>query len=1235
MISIRRCAALVGGVMLAAVLAAPAQAQDDPSTGERLAKFRLERLSKPPATVQAGRSFVARGRVANAKGRRAQSGRLTFTLRRSPNARRGVRIGADNVKRTKGGRKRRFSERLTVPRRTRAGRYYMRACLRRGSGTLKADCRSHRMRVTAAPASAAPAPAPAAPAAPPAQAPQPPAAEKACAGKGPVGWDVYRRLDRLPELTCGVQTKQFSGFDRRGNNDDGFVGTFSCLPGATQSPGPDECVIAEKQGAGEVQSIWFTRDGGDVRSTGNIKVVLDGQTVLDAPLQDVVDGEVGAPFVFPLVANADESSGGVYVKVPMPYRESMRITTTENPLFVHVSYREFADAEGVQTFDPNDPATDVVELMKAYGTRDPKPAQPGAEPASSAFSLEPGETATLAEIDGPGMISELRLKIPQIVGPTPKPLIHDDGRAFGGPNHPGAYSQFKVSINPLNQGVRLTRRLDTTIGNQRADVLVDGTKVAEWAPLPAAGGAWADQTVTLPASATQGKSEITIRNEFVSSDLDFNEFHYWVDSIVGGVAERTDEVDLGPENEAEEAAESYVINGQAWEGARDFRYAPTEEEQEQEEQTLAPSDEILRYARVRISFDGQRTVDAPLGEFFGSGLGEAEVRSLFFAMQTGEDGTYRSWWPMPYRSRATVELYNGSERTIESGESVVTASRDSRWASELGPSGGAGYFRATANAGRTIPDRDWVFLDTTGRGKFVGVSHTMRGDASSGNIRNYLEGDERVYVDRSRTPQIHGTGAEDFYEGGWYFNRGPFSNPTNGHASEETRSQGCEQQCDSAYRLMIGDAVPYRSALRFGIEHGPVNDEPGTYGSTAYAYHQPEPALQRTDTIDVGDQSSEEAHGYSSTAPGDVETLTSPFEGDDDTEEVTEDGRRTAAEVTFKLRLERGNQGVRLRRMADQQQHQVARVFVDDQPAGTWDQGLRNEFKRWLHDSYELPPSLTAGKDQITVRLVPLAGSSPWHAARYVALSHVRPFDDRTRPDQVTGLTAAGGESNVITLTWKPADDDTGVAYYEVYGSPEPGDTVGPETLLGRTGSEGFRHEGVGPNETWYYRVRAIDGSGNIGPASQEVSATSGGTLRYEVEELLPPTQSTAPALRQGNCCGASWSGNEQVWFQADGAGDSFTVELQVPRTGTYAVSALQSRAADYGITQLAIDGTATSGSFDGYGPPPGVTVARADYGTVELTEGTHSVRFTVTGKNAASTGYFAGIDLLELELQD
>src|SRR5207248_1996426 len=46
----------------------------------------------------------------------------------------------------------------------------------------------------------------------------------------------------------------------------------------------------------------------------------------------------------------------------------------------------------------------------------------------------------------------------------------------------------------------------------------------------------------------------------------------------------------------------------------------------------AAATDVFEHARLRISFDGRRTVDAPLGEFFGSGLGPAPVRGRMFAM---------------------------------------------------------------------------------------------------------------------------------------------------------------------------------------------------------------------------------------------------------------------------------------------------------------------------------------------------------------------------------------------------------------------------------------------------------------------------------------------------------------------------------------------------------------------------------------------------------------------------
>jgi len=1047
-------------------------------------------------------------------------------------------------------------------------------------------------------------------------------ASDATNGKGPIGWDTYRQLGRLPDLTRGVETKQFSSFDRAGGN-----GDFNrCL---SQRPGGG-CQLAQHDGPGEIDSIWatdfFQGQSGKVNNAGNLHVVLDGRTVINAPFQDVVDGKLGAPFVFPLVANAEQSSGGVDVLAPMPYRSSMLVYTDHDPNYYHVTYRSFADAIGVPAFNPADPALDVIAKLKAAGTGDPKPAQPGASTSRRSLQLAPGQSTQLSAGAGPGSISALQVHLPQLVGPPKPTTVTDDGRAFG--RNSNAYSQFTVKIDPNNQGVQLTRRLDAEVGHQRASILVDGKPVAEWAPLPAQGGCnWENQTVALPAAATAGKSTITIRNQFVSSDNDFNEFTYWVDSRVNGALVRSDAVDVGPEHTVDEAAHAYSISQQTFAGTRTFCYPPST----QDEAAVLASNDVLQHARLRISFDGQRTVDAPLGEFFGSGLGLANVRALMHAVNP-DTQTLSAWWPMPYRENATVELYNGSKQTISSGDVAVTSGPSKPEAAALGPAGNDGYFRATSAGGPTTPGKDYAFLHTASQGKFVGVTHTMVGPTS----RGYLEGDERVYVDGSRTPQIHGTGTEDFYEGGWYFDRGPFTDPVNGEPVHEGAGFGCpaDTDCTGTYRSMLTDSVPFASSLTFGIEHGGVDDVQANYASTAYWYGRDAVAQNTSDTLDVGNPASEQAHGYTAANPGMVGTLTSTFEGNDGAPQpVTHSLRATGAPVSFRLALNKHNQGVLLRRMSDQANPgQAAVVTVDGRPAGTWSEPLNNTDHRWLDDTFQLPTELTAGKDSITIGLAPTAGSPPWSAAGYTSLSLVRSFTDRQAPSQVTGLTATGDRSNAIALSWNPATDNVGVDHYDVYGSMTPAFGIGPATLLGQTTGTSFTHQ-AGLRQTWYYRVVAVDGAGNAGSPSAQASAISGDTLQLEAESLLPPLSSTAPAVPQGNCCGISWSAGAQLWFQAAKPGDQVTVAFSVPNTGTYDLSVVQTKARDYGINTLAVDGAPVGSPFDAYNTPNVTVTPPIDEGQVTLTAGRHTLKLTVTGKNPASVGYSAGLDYLSLRL--
>ncbi|MGZ6790764.1 MAG: DUF2961 domain-containing protein, partial [Mycobacteriaceae bacterium] len=644
--------------------------------------------------------------------------------------------------------------------------------------------------------------------------------------------------------------------------------------------------------------------------------------------------------------------GGVYITAPMPFRQSMRITTDANPVYYHVTTRTFADASGVSTFDRSDKALDVIAKLTAAGTQDPKPTQPNARTTRRSFGLAPGQTAQLGTLSGPGMISALRLKIPQLLGPAPT----------------------------------------------------------------------------------------------------------------------------------------------------------------QDQSALLASADVLQQARLRITFDGQRTVDAPLGEFFGSGLEAGPVRSLMYAIDPSTKWL-STWWSMPYTHNATIELYNGSQHAISSGESEVTSAVDANVTGGLGPTGNMGYFRATSHQGQTTPGQDHVFLNTGGWGKFVGVTHTMVGSPT----RSYLEGDERAYIDGSRTPQIQGTGTEDFYQGGWYFNRGTFTDPTHGNPVHETGAVGCPagSDCTGTYRLMIADAVPFHSALTVGIEHGAVNDAPAKYSSTAYWYGRSAVVHRMTDTLDVGDTPSEQAHHYSSSDPGAVTTLTSTYEGNDGLPApVTESARATTAPVSFTLGLDRDNAGVLLRRMADQRQpEQSAQVYVDGQDAGTWLQPRGNPFHRWLDDFFLLPQSLTQGKTQITVRLVPATGAAPFSAARYQALDAVAPFLDQQPPSQVTGLLAQGGVNNLITLSWQPATDDVGVDHYAVYGSTDPAFRNTPATLLGTAQVPTFTHSRLGLRKQWFYRVVAVDAASNAGSPSSKASATTGNIATNITTMTVGPTPNAGVGL--------------------------------------------------------------------------------------------------------------------------
>jgi glycosidase len=138
--------AVLAGVLLTCLGALAGEAG---AAKPKSAQFKLQRLGTTPRSVEAGKSFRVTGRVANARGRRSDAARITFTLRRTKTTPAGqaTRLRTIKVKSTRGGKRRSFSTHLTVKTGVSPGAYHLFACVRPASGR-RTSCRSRPITIT-------------------------------------------------------------------------------------------------------------------------------------------------------------------------------------------------------------------------------------------------------------------------------------------------------------------------------------------------------------------------------------------------------------------------------------------------------------------------------------------------------------------------------------------------------------------------------------------------------------------------------------------------------------------------------------------------------------------------------------------------------------------------------------------------------------------------------------------------------------------------------------------------------------------------------------------------------------------------------------------------------------------------------------------------------------------------------------------------------------------------------
>ncbi|MBU4286419.1 MAG: hypothetical protein KKD76_05870, partial [Verrucomicrobia bacterium] len=134
-----------------------------------------------------------------------------------------------------------------------------------------------------------------------------------------------------------------------------------------------------------------------------------------------------------------------------------------------------------------------------------------------------------------------------------------------------------------------------------------------------------------------------------------------------------------------------------------------------------------------------------------------------------------------------------------------------------------------------------------------------------------------------------------------------------------------------------------------------------------------------------------------------------------------------------------------------------------------------------------------------------------------------------------------------------------------------------------------------------------------------------------EAEGLKIVQQEMSNAYAQGMAdFGADkWSGAQQL-FCPGRKGQFVVLEVPVAEAGRYLLDIYFTKAADYGIVEVGLDGKRIGLPFDGYSGGV-IPSGKVSYGECELTAGSHLLRLEVNGKNQASSNYGMGIDCLTL----
>jgi hypothetical protein len=257
----------------------------------------------------------------------------------------------------------------------------------------------------------------------------------------------------------------------------------------------------------------------------------------------------------------------------------------------------------------------------------------------------------------------------------------------------------------------------------------------------------------------------------------------------------------------------------------------------------------LKKLVLRMYWDDETSasVEAPLGDFFGLGLGDYfQFESI--PLVVAPDKALNCFFPMPFRKRARITITNEGKEDVDSFYFNIDYQALNKDLPADTMYFHAQYRQATPAKGWTNQwesndtpavtakknldgENNYVWLEASGQGHFVGVTMSILQNQDGW----WGEGDDMFFVDGEKHPSINGTGSEDYFLGAWDFGDHPFSYALFGAPVKGAELAGSRS---SVYRFHLDSPIPFTKSLKATIEHGHANHRSDNYFSVAYWYQK-------------------------------------------------------------------------------------------------------------------------------------------------------------------------------------------------------------------------------------------------------------------------------------------------------------------------------------------------------------------------------------------------------------